>query len=95
MAIIGDIVNNVAVPKHGVTLHNFPQALSTAAADAADILNNSSQSGKRLGAHIMLVDDLDAPTAASVYIAAGSAETDAWILATEILGTGAADITPA
>lgn len=96
MSVIGDIKNNVAVKKEGVTLHNYPKALAANAAVAANIINNFAQSGKRLGGQVMLVDDLEAPTVAGIYVAAGRNPTDKWVLVKEVIGTGtSADITPA
>lgn len=93
--LTGDIKNLKAVAKRGVTLHNFPEVLATDVADVANIINDKAQSGKRLGGLVMVVDSYDAPTTAATYIASGSAPDDAWILQTQVLGTGSADVTPA
>lgn len=95
MAITGDYANYTAKKKEGVTLHNYPMVLAANIADAAAVVNDFAQSGKRLGGQLMAVDSLTAPTAASIYVAAGSDPTDPWILVKQVIGTGAADVTPA
>lgn len=93
--LTGDIKDRVEVAKRGVTLHNFPQVLAADLTDVANIVNVSSQSGKRLGAQILAVDSYTAPTTAAVYVASGSAPDAVWVLQTQVLGTGSADVTPA
>lgn len=91
--LTGDIKDRVEVTKRGVTLHNFPTVLKTELAAIANIVNDKAQSGKRLGAQIMGVDDLDAPTVAALYVASGNDDDSVWILSVDVLGTSA-DITP-
>lgn len=93
--VTGDIKNLKSVQKRGVTLHNYPQVLDTDIAASANIVNDKAQSGKRLGAQIMVVDSYSEPTTAATYIASGDAPTDTWALQTQVLGTGSADIDPA
>ncbi len=93
--VTGDITNFTAKQKFGVTLHNFPQVTETDLADAEAIINVSSQSGKRLGAQVCVVDSLTAPTEATIYAAAGNEPTSVWVVVAQLLGTGAATVTPA
>lgn len=95
MSITGDQVNFTAVVKRGVTLHNFPQVLDTELAAVANIVNDAAQSGKRLGAQIMVVDDYDAPTKAAIYVASDSDTVSPWVVVKIVLGTGQVDVTPA
>jgi len=95
--LTGDIKDRVEINKEGVTLSNFPQASVSNAKDKKAILNITSQSGKRLGAQVMLVSK--SPTgvidSAGVYIAAGNEPTSKWVLSTSVVGTAAATVTPA
>lgn len=99
MAAVGSITGDgetfEAKQKEGVTLHNFPKVLAASLADEGALINDYAQSGKRLGAQVMSVDVLDTPTTASIYVASGSAPTDKWVLVKQVIGTGAADVTPA
>lgn len=95
MSITGDQVNFTAVAKRGVTLHNFPQVLAADLADAANIVNDAAQSGKRLGAQIMVVDDYDTVAAAAIYVATDSGSVSPWVVVKIVLGTGQVDVTPA
>lgn len=91
----GDIKNLVAAQKFGVMLHNTPQVEATAIADIAAQINDASSSGKRLGAQVMVVDDLETITSATLYSAAGKANASAWVVIKQLVGTGAVDVTPA
>lgn len=94
--LTGDIKDRVEQAHFGVTLQNFPVVLAADLADAAKLINDKAQSGKRLGGQVMAVDTLSgAPTTAATYIATGSATTAVWKLQTQVLGTGSADVTPA
>lgn len=95
MSITGDQVNFTAKEKRGVTLHNFPQVLATDLADKTATINVAALSGKRLGAHVMVVDSLSAVTTAAIYVASGSSEVSVWVMQTIILGTGQVNVTPA
>lgn len=91
MAVVGNItgdgVNFTAVEKEGVTLHNMPVVAEAHLADKDHIVNDSNQSGKRLGSLITIVKS-GAPV---LLQAAGDAPTSKWIAVTK----GGADITPA
>ena len=93
--LTGDIKGRVEVAKRGVTLHNFPRVLDTAIAAKENIVNDKAQSGKTLGGQVMVVDNMTAPTKAAVYIAAGEAPADLWVVSTQVLGTGSSTVTPA
>lgn len=96
MPITGDQVNFTAVEKRGVTLHNFPQVLAADLAIAANVVNDASQSGKRLGAQIMVVDAYDTPTTAAIYVASDSASVSPWAPIGTILGAAQTTaVTPA
>ncbi|ARB11263.1 acetyl-CoA acetyltransferase [Marinomonas phage CB5A] len=94
--LTGDIYTLQAKKKYGVTLQNFPTVPAAELADVDSIVNASAQSGKRLGGQLMAVtytgEDV---TTAALYVASGSAPTDPWIMATQVVGTGSADVTPA
>lgn len=92
--LTGDIKNRVEKPYAGVTLHNFPQVLAANLADATSVINDYAQSGKRLGAQVMAVDSLEEATSATVYTASGTGATATWKKGLQVLGTGAADVTP-
>ncbi|CAM0026858.1 acetyl-CoA acetyltransferase [Vibrio phage D529] len=89
--VTGDITNFKAVEKKGVTLHNFPTVAIADLQDKDNIVNASSQSGKRLGAQLMGVT---ADTNATIFVAAGSDVTAKWVAVKDVIGT-TADITPA
>lgn len=95
--LTGDIKDRTEVKKEGVTLHNFPQALNTHLSAKGNIVNDASQSGKRLGAQVMGVtkDANGAVTAATLFVAAGEASDAKWIAIKAIVGSSASDITPA
>lgn len=95
MPITGDITAFKAVEKRGVTLHNFPQVLAADIADKTNIINVASQSGKRLGGQVMVVDSYTDPTEAAIYVASGNADVSKWIVVKIVLGTGQATVTPA
>ncbi|WWT42361.1 hypothetical protein [Vibrio phage Va-ZX-1] len=85
-SITGDAKNFTAVEKEGVTLHNMPVVAESHLTDKDHIVNNATQSGKRVGSLITIVKN-GAPV---LLQAAGSAPTDKWIAVTK----GATDITP-
>lgn len=94
--VTGDIKDRVEVKKLGVTLHNFPVVLEGTIADIDNVINNKAQSGKRLGAQVMVVDDLDAPTTAAIYVAAGSDTDSVWAPIGTVLGAAQTTaVTPA
>ena len=94
--LTGDIKDRVEVAKKGVTLHNFPVVLATDIAAIGNIVNQKSQSGKRLGAQVMVVDSIATPTTAAIYVAAGSEPDSAWAPIGTVLGTAQTTaVTPA
>lgn len=94
--ITGDQTNFTAVTKRGVTLHNFPQVLAADLAVVGNIVNDAAQSGKRLGAQIMVVDNYDTPTTAAIYVASDSGSVSPWIPIGTILGVAQTTaVTPA
>lgn len=93
--ITGDQKDFTASKQLGVTLHDFPQVLTTDLAAKASLINVAAQSGKRLGAQVMVVDAYASPAAAAVYIASGSSDVDPWVVQTIVLGVGQVDVTPA
>lgn len=95
--VTGDIASYTAVEKEGVTLHNFPEVDAANLAKKAAIINDYAQSGKRLGAQVMGVtkNSSGVVTKAAIYVAAGSDDVSKWIVLKDIVGTGAADVTPA
>jgi len=94
--LTGDIANRVEAKKVGVTLHNFPKALTADLTAKASTLNDKTVSGKRLGAQIMVVDSLTAPTTAAVYVAAGSSTVAKWVPSVTVLGAAQTTaVTPA
>lgn len=93
--VTGDVADYEAKNKEGVTLHNYPTVLAASLADAGAVINDFAQSGKRLGAQVMAVNSLTAPTSATIYVAAGQDPDSDWVLVKQVLGTGAANVTPA
>lgn len=94
--LTGDIKDRVEVKKLGVTLHNYPVVLDTDIAALTGIINQKAQSGKRLGAQVMVVDDLAAPTTAAIYVASGSDADSAWAPIGTVLGAAQTTaVTPA
>lgn len=93
--VTGDITNFTAVKQVGVTLHNFPKVLQTKLADIDDNINIASKSGKRLGAQVIGVDNIDTPTTARLFVAAGSDTNSPWVFVIDVVGTLGATVTPA
>lgn len=93
--LTGDVATFTAVQKEGVTLHNFPTVLATNIADISAVVNDASQSGKRLGGQLMAVDSLTSPTAATIYVSAGDKPDSPWVVVKQVIGTGSTDVTPA
>ena len=79
----------------GVTFHNFPRVLDTKLAAKLDDINVASQSGKTLGAQVMVVDNLVTPTEAAIYVASGDSDVSTWVVVQIVLGTGQVTVTPA
>lgn len=93
--LTGDIKDRVEVAKKGVTLHNFPQVLATDIAAIANIVNDKTQSGKRLGGQVMVVDSYTAPTTAEIYVASGPDTDSTWVSVAVVLGATGGTVTPA
>lgn len=75
--ITGDRAENKR--RFGVTLHNMPTVPLSAISDPKHSINISSESGKRMGALVLAVDEgFELTGRMSLMIAHGSRITDGW-----------------
>lgn len=84
--LTGDIKDRVEVKKEGVTLHNMPVVAEASLLSKTHIINDATQSGKRVGSIVTIVKG----GLPQLFQASGSAPTAVWVAVTN----GATNITP-
>lgn len=90
-SIIGDIKAINEVPYLGIKFASFGAATMSTLMDADSLVNQSSISGKTLGAFVIAYDE--GYTNVAILVAAGGNPKDKWLKLVDLAGT-VADVTP-